>query len=187
MNQVIQRKILDVGCGREKMPGAIGLDIIPLPGVDVVHDLNIFPYPFPDNEFDYIRMSHVIEHVENVIMVMEQIYRIAKPDGIVDIVTPHYTDDTSWRDVTHRWHFHSESFSYFDADLAKRNYITIARFETINSYVAIQHIGKILGLQYLINLQNKKFRSLRKFWEKHLSYLIRGVTISVKLKALKGA
>jgi ubiquinone/menaquinone biosynthesis C-methylase UbiE len=32
--------------------------------VDVVHDLNAYPYPFPDNEFDFIEMSHIIEHVD---------------------------------------------------------------------------------------------------------------------------
>ena len=36
-------KVLDVGCGTAKVNGAIGIDRINLPGVDVVHDLNKFP------------------------------------------------------------------------------------------------------------------------------------------------
>ena len=51
-------KVLDIGCGRHKLPGSIGLDIVPLEGVDVVHDLNQFPYPFSDNSFDSVRLSH---------------------------------------------------------------------------------------------------------------------------------
>jgi len=58
-----QEKRLDVGCGQRKLPGAIGLDRVALPGVDVVHDLNVLPYPFPDNEFNEIYARHVIEHV----------------------------------------------------------------------------------------------------------------------------
>jgi len=45
-------KILDVGCGTNKHPGAIGLDYNPRTGADVIHDLNEVPYPFPDDEFD---------------------------------------------------------------------------------------------------------------------------------------
>ena len=50
----MEKKILDLGCGRNKVPGAIGLDLFPVPGVDVVHDLEAFPYPFENNSFDEI-------------------------------------------------------------------------------------------------------------------------------------
>jgi hypothetical protein len=43
-------KILDVGCGKNKRKGAIGIDIDPNSDADVIHDLNIFPWPFNDNE-----------------------------------------------------------------------------------------------------------------------------------------
>ena len=43
-------KVLDLGCGLRKTPGSVGCDMISLPSVDVVHDLNSFPYPFPDEE-----------------------------------------------------------------------------------------------------------------------------------------
>lgn len=45
--------ILDVGCGPNKTPGAVGIDALPLEGVDVVHNLNQFPYPFESNHFEY--------------------------------------------------------------------------------------------------------------------------------------
>ena len=61
-NPDLSLKSLDIGCGRFKFPGSVGLDIVPLEGVDVVHDLDKFPYPFPSDTFDYIRLSHVVEH-----------------------------------------------------------------------------------------------------------------------------
>src|SRR5580692_10566989 len=107
-------KMLDIGCGRNKLPGAVGLDVVPLDTVDVVHDLNVFPYPFADNTFDTIRAIHVIEHMKSVVKTMEELHRIAKPNAMVTIVTPHYTDSSSWQDPTHLWHLNSGSFSFFE-------------------------------------------------------------------------
>jgi predicted SAM-dependent methyltransferase len=56
-------KTLDLGCGIHKFPGSVGLDVVPLDTVDVVHDLNAFPYPFEPNTFDAVRMTHVVEHL----------------------------------------------------------------------------------------------------------------------------
>ena len=52
---------LNLGCGRDIREGYVNLDKAGLDGVDVVHDLNVFPYPFEDNEFDEI---HYLLEVE---------------------------------------------------------------------------------------------------------------------------
>ena len=69
------RRVLDIGCGPNKVPGATGMDRRTMPGVDVVHDLNSRPDPFDDNAFDEIHARHVLEHVDDMIGVMEE-----KPD-----------------------------------------------------------------------------------------------------------
>jgi len=38
---------LDIGCGWSKRAGFVGMDKRNLPGVDIIHDLEIFPYPIP--------------------------------------------------------------------------------------------------------------------------------------------
>ena len=48
------KRILDVGCGQNKYPGAVGIDSNPRTQADVIHDLGITPYPFADTEFDEI-------------------------------------------------------------------------------------------------------------------------------------
>jgi ubiquinone/menaquinone biosynthesis C-methylase UbiE len=73
------KKILDVGCGWNKIPGALGLDANPKAHADIVHDLGAIPYPFPDNEFDEIVCRHVVEHVPDVMALLTELYRIAKP------------------------------------------------------------------------------------------------------------
>ena len=73
-------KILDLGCGDNKVEGAIGLDNIALSEVDIVHDLLHFPYPIKDNSFDTIYLRHVIEHfiIDKIINIMNECYRILK-------------------------------------------------------------------------------------------------------------
>ena len=75
-------KILDLGCGKRKQKGAIGIDISKDTDADVIYDLNSIPYPFPDNEFDYIYANNIIEHLLDVIEAMEELHRISKNGGV---------------------------------------------------------------------------------------------------------
>src|SRR5580658_809577 len=63
-------KILDIGCGVNKVPGAIGMDANPRTAADVIHDLDTCPYPFADDDFDQVIGRHVMEHVREPIAVM---------------------------------------------------------------------------------------------------------------------
>lgn len=54
---------LDIGCGGSKQNGFVGMDIRPLPGVDVVQDLEKFPWPLPNESVSFAMTSHVIEHI----------------------------------------------------------------------------------------------------------------------------
>src|SRR5215470_4387638 len=82
------------------MKGAIGIDRASLPNVDIVHDLNSFPYPFDRDTFDEIYATHIIEHLDSITRTMEELHRIAKPNAKVTIITPHYSDFQSWNDPT---------------------------------------------------------------------------------------
>ncbi len=89
---LISKKILDVGCGWNKTPGAVGMDSNPKTHADVIHDLGDIPYPFAADEFHEIICRHVVEHVPDVISFVTEIYRITKPGGRIKIVTPHYSN-----------------------------------------------------------------------------------------------
>jgi SAM-dependent methyltransferase len=119
-------KILELGCGANKTPGAVGVDRVAGPGVDVVCDLSRFPWPFPDNTFDEVRLSHILEHLDEVLRVMEEIHRIARPGAQVLIWTPHYSSMNSWTDPTHCVHMGFHSMDLFTKD-ARYNY-TSARY-----------------------------------------------------------
>src|SRR5438445_10983442 len=101
--------MLDVACGFRKVPGAFGVDAAALPGVDLVHNLNELPYPFPEHCADEIHLNHVLEHFDNPLPIMEEVWRLARPNGKVAIRTPHYSGIYAWRDPTHRRCFSAES------------------------------------------------------------------------------
>lgn len=120
-------KILELGCGANKAPGAVGVDRVAGPGVDVVHDLSRFPWPFPDDTFDEVRLSHILEHLDKVLQVMDEIHRISRPGAQVLIWTPHYSSMNSWTDPTHCLHMGLHSMDLFTKD-ARYDY-TKARYE----------------------------------------------------------
>jgi len=121
--------IIDLGCGAKKVSGAYGIDLSPLPGVDLVHDLQATPYPVPENCADEIYLHHVLEHFEHPVPILEEAWRMARPGGRVYIRTPHYSGIYAWRDPTHRRTFSAGSFQYFGENAY--SYYTRARFHVV--------------------------------------------------------
>ena len=118
---------LDVGCGDAKVEGAIGLDCVGLPGVDVVHDLNQYPWPFENDSFDEIYLNEVIEHLPNTIKVMEEIYRICKPTGKVHIRVVYWNHMHSISDPQHVSFFNETTWEFFTGK--RKKYYTKAAFK----------------------------------------------------------
>ena len=174
-------RTLDVGCGINKYPGAIGIDRNPDTRADVICDLDHIPYPFADNSFDQLRAIHVIEHVVDVIRSMEEFHRLVRGGGRVRIETPHYTDFSSFCDPTHRWHLNSFSFRYFGQDNAGFGYYSRARFREISLRVKLLAFWRWLGFEFLVN----RFPRYRRFWEHYLCYVVRGKVMEFEFEVLK--
>ena len=109
---------LDLGCGGNKQPGFVGIDIRKLDGVDIVHDLEKFPYPLPDNCCLNVVASHLIEHIKPwlTIPMFDEIWRILKPGGRFAAATPYAGSPGFWQDPTHCNGFTQVTFQYFDPD-----------------------------------------------------------------------
>jgi SAM-dependent methyltransferase len=174
-------RILDVGCGIKKFPGSLGIDNNPASAADVLCDLDHIPYPFRDNSFDEIRVIHVIEHVAHVIRAMEEFHRLCRPGGRVIVVTPHYTDFSSFCDPTHRWHLNSFSFRYFGDNNAGFGYYSPVRFRETFVRVKLLALWRYCGFEFLVN----RFPRFRRFWEFYLCYVIRGKVMEFQFEAVK--
>jgi ubiquinone/menaquinone biosynthesis C-methylase UbiE len=128
---------LDLGCGQTKATTqfftdnmkltpdkVIGVDIAKCEGVDVVHDLTKFPYPFKDESVDAIYTCHFIEHLDGTerIKFFDECYRILKPGGIMRHMHPYYKSVRAVQDPTHKWPPISEnSYFYWDKSWREAN------------------------------------------------------------------
>ena len=172
---------MDVGCGVNKFPGAVGIDRNSRTKADVLVELDRFPYPFRDGVFDEVRAIHVIEHVSDVIGTMEEFHRLLRRGGRVVMETPHYTDFSSFCDPTHKWHLNSYSFRYFGEDNAGFGYYSGARFREISVRVKLLALWRYLGFEFLVNHVPR----FRKFWEHYLCFVVRGKVMTFEFEALK--
>jgi ubiquinone/menaquinone biosynthesis C-methylase UbiE len=109
----ITHRRLSLGCGHDTRAGWVNLDIAPLPGVDVVHDLERFPWPFEDGAFDFIECIDILEHLRELPDAMREIHRILAPGGRIRIEGPHFTSYTVPTDPTHRRAFAINTFEFF--------------------------------------------------------------------------
>ena len=71
-------RCVDLGCGRRRQPGAIGVDLVPLPGVDVVAHLEAAHLPFGDATLDIVLAFNVLEHLEDLPRVMQELARVLR-------------------------------------------------------------------------------------------------------------
>ena len=116
-----KRKIsyVDIGCGGNKQgENWFGIDYRKKPGVDLVQDLESFPWAVPTESFDIAIASHVVEHINPAhgifIAFMNSVWRILKPDGEFIIGAPYATSAGMFRDPTHCNFVTEETWSYFD-------------------------------------------------------------------------
>lgn len=107
------RKI-NLGCGKKIRKGYLNIDFIKAEGVDIVYDLNQYPWPFQDNTFDEVYASHFLEHLLDFKKTMEEIRRICRNKAKVIIRAPHFSCGVSFRDPTHKHFFSYFTFEYFE-------------------------------------------------------------------------
>lgn len=110
--------LLDLGCGENKQRGFLGIDKRSLPGVDLVWNLEVFPYPLPDNCCLSIIGSHIVEHIKPWLMIdfMNELWRIMKPGGQLALVHPYGVNSLFVQDPTHCNACNEATWQYFDPE-----------------------------------------------------------------------
>jgi SAM-dependent methyltransferase len=171
---------LNLGCGRDIRLGYINLDMLPLEGVDVVHDLNVPPLPFKEDLFDEINCQNIIEHLDNFLPFMEDVWRILRHGGLINILTAHCSGPQAFSDPTHRSFFSYNSFRYFTRDYTF-NFYSKVRFEIVERKI-IFTTGRLRFLNPLMNPMLNLFPNL---YERLFMWKIPSEAISFTLKALK--
>lgn len=105
---------LDLACGQNKHADFTGVDIAPGEQVDIVWDLEVYPWqPFADNSVEEIVCNHYIEHVGDLMKFMNEIHRICKDGAKITFTAPYYTSIRAWQDPTHKRAISEATFYYF--------------------------------------------------------------------------
>jgi len=111
---------LDIGCGEGKQPNFVGMDSQKLPGVDIIHDIEKIPWPLPDESVLTAVAHHVLEHIDpaqgKFLKVMDEIWRVMKPNGQFAFVTPYAGSVGYWQDPTHCNGITEVTVYYFDPE-----------------------------------------------------------------------
>ena len=134
---------LNLGCGRAVKKGYVNLDFVKLPGVDVVHDLDSFPYPFKANTFDEIYVDNVLEHLNDIVAVMAELHRISKKGAVIKIIVPYFHYHGAYQDPTHKHFFTLDTFDYFVKG-SNYDYYTHTRFEILKKELIPTALGKLV-------------------------------------------
>lgn len=115
--KVVEPKLikLDLGCGtRRRGEGFLGVDRVKTDAVDVVWDLETYPWPWEDNSVDDVICMHFLEHVKDLMPFMNELHRVMKVGSKAEIVVPYYTSVRAWQDPTHVRPFAEHSFLYYN-------------------------------------------------------------------------
>jgi len=131
---------LNLGCGTDTREGWINLDSSDqIPGVDVVHDLEVRPFPFADSAVAFILAQDVLEHLTDAVATLRELHRILRAGGRVRIRVPHFTSRNNFIDPTHYRQFSIEWFDFFVAGTQRKRERPYY-FDFTFSSIAYEHI-----------------------------------------------
>ena len=151
-------KVLDIGCGYSANENAIV--------ICDVQDLSSFykeknfvqisgkELPFKDKEFDFVIASHVLEHVNDPVLFLEELQRVAK-SGYIEVPTKLEDNLVFENKKAHLWHL---EFDDLNQNLIISNKRQI--FEPILTVSSINKFRKYFSDSLIIQL----------LWEDKINY-----------------
>ena len=156
---------LNLGAGNDILDGFENHDITKLPGIDVVFDLNQYPWPWNDDAFEEVVANDLLEHLDNFMRAMEELHRIIAPNGKLKLSVPYWNSTSRYIDPTHKMGFHEDTFKFFDPSSAycqERYYYTNARFSIEKETFVLAPFRPYFWIPKLplIYINNKKLQFL---------------------------
>lgn len=110
-------KKVELGCGKDKHEGFIGIDSTPFPGVDVVADITK-GIPLEDNSVDLVYSQDFMEHLppESKVFVINEIGRVLKAGGRMEHYIPNAGSRNDFGSPSHLSHWNLQQFEHFDIE-----------------------------------------------------------------------
>lgn len=115
---------LNPGCGDTQPKGWVNVNKYANFSPDLVHDLEIIPWPFEESSYDEVNLIHVLEHLghdsDTFVAIMQELYRIAKAGAKIQVNVPHPRHDDFLNDPTHIRPITPDLLSQFDLDMNRK-------------------------------------------------------------------
>jgi ubiquinone/menaquinone biosynthesis C-methylase UbiE len=170
---------LELGCGsKKKMADAIGVDALDYECVDIVGDVFEVLKEFPAQSIDAVYSAHFFEHVADLSLLLDEIARVLKDGGRLEIVVPHFSNPYFYSDYTHRTFFGLYTLCYFASKSPFRRAVPtyqktiryeIARidlvFRSTKPFFVRKVIKKVFGA--LFNMNNY----MKELYEENFCYM----------------
>ena len=176
-------RILDLGCGKNRRAcgdaDVVWVDSDPDSNATIIHDLNEFPYPFRDSEFDRIWCYDILEHLINIPLVMKELHRVGKAGACLTIRSPHFSSAYAAMDPTHL-----RSFSVFSWDgwcVNKRitpHHVDEALFAIRKSRIVFPRLTRVLGIGAVLGRFPLRY-------EQYLAFVIQAESVYLELEVAK--
>ncbi|WP_326606892.1 glycosyltransferase [Streptomyces sp. NBC_01799] len=103
---------LDLGAAHRKPPGYLGVDQHPGEGVDIVATLP-GKLDLPDGSVGLLRAVDFLEHVPAKVPLINELYRLLAPGGMLLTMTPSSDGRGAYQDPTHVAFYNENSFWYY--------------------------------------------------------------------------
>lgn len=106
---------LNLGSHHDHQNGFLSVDMAESTNPDILCDIEK-GIPVDDSSVSEIKAFMILEHIDDIIFVMNEIHRILQPNGTIDIIVPHDSSAMAHADPTHKRIYNEESFGYFCSD-----------------------------------------------------------------------
>lgn len=179
---------IDIGCGKNKKSGFIGLDRVEMSGVDIVCDFDKEKIPLEDNSVNEVHSMHSMEHISDMLFIMEELWRVCEDKAKITIYVPYFTSVGAFRDPTHKRFFTYETFDHFTDTEKLPTFYSGAKFKIIKKQILFYPgnsniYGKIrflhmMPFQWIANL-------LPYFYEHSFLKLFSARDLHVELEVIK--
>jgi predicted SAM-dependent methyltransferase len=181
---------LNIGCGDDVKKGWVNLDIVDY-GDNIKQDLDSYPWPFSDNTFDYILASHILEHLKDFNSVINELWRISKPNATIEVRVPFFLNSLYYGEPDHRIPFSIRSFDGYEDITNKKlkwyeewkknhrtNFKSKARFSYIDRRFKFSIYRPLKWIDWFINIEPVIF-------ELFFAQLLPPQQVFIKLKVVK--
>jgi hypothetical protein len=144
---------LNLGCGYSKLDDYVNVDKFAAADPDMVVDLEILPWPFPDSCATHVEMSHVLEHMgqesSKFLRLIQELWRVCAPQASVTIRVPHPRHDNFLGDPTHVRPIIPATLQVFDQQLNREGIASNSSTSSLGLYLGVDF--QIAAVEYVLD------------------------------------